>query len=54
MSSLGEWLASDVDTWQARLKARDALAVILLPIAAGAFGMTAFALVLNIVVRHPA
>jgi hypothetical protein len=50
--SLREWLAGDVDTWQERLSGRDAIVAILLPILAGAVGMTAFAIVLHIAVRH--
>jgi len=52
--SLREWLAGDVDTWQARLSGRDAIVAILLPILAGAVGMTAFAIVLHIAVHHGA
>jgi hypothetical protein len=47
--SRSDWLAGDFDTWQARMKGRDAIAAILLPIASVAFGMTAFALVLHVV-----
>src|SRR5215207_5961232 len=41
-----EWLARDFDTWQARLRGRDAAIEILLPIAAVAFGMTALGIAL--------
>ena len=49
--SLAQWLEGDFDTWQGRLKAKDALIGVLCPIAAGAFGMTAFALILHFSVR---
>jgi hypothetical protein len=45
--SFAEWLAGDFVTWQARLKAGEALVQMLLPIAAVSFGMLAFALVLH-------
>ena len=50
--SLRDWLAGDFDTWQARLRAREAVVAILLPLLAGAVGMTAFAIVLHIAVHH--
>jgi len=40
-----EWASGDFDTWQCRVKGSNAALEILLPIAAVAFGMTAFALV---------
>jgi len=48
--SLQEWLAGDVDTWPGRVSAREAVAAILLPILAGAVGMTAFAIALHVAV----
>ena len=47
-ASFLEWMAGDFDTWQARLHARDAMIQILLPIVAGALGMTLFAVVLHV------
>ena len=41
---LSEWLASDFDVWQERLKGWDAVAGSLLPIAACALGMLVFAI----------
>ena|SRR5688572_22064289 len=43
------WAACDFDTWQYRLKCSNAAVEILLPIAAIAFGMTAFGIVLYFV-----
>ena len=48
---LREWLAGDFQTWQARITSTSAATEILLPIAAVAFGMVAFAIVLNVVER---
>jgi hypothetical protein len=45
-TSLREWMAGDFDTWQDRVKGRNAAVEILLPMAAIAIGMTAFAIVL--------
>jgi hypothetical protein len=42
-----DWLFGDLETWQGRLKGWDAAVAILLPIAAVAIGMTAFAIVLH-------
>jgi hypothetical protein len=42
-----EWMSGDFDTWQDRVKGRNAAVEILLPMAAIAIGMTAFALVLH-------
>jgi hypothetical protein len=39
-------MAGDFDTWQDRVKGRNAAVEILLPMAAIAIGMTAFAIVL--------
>lgn len=47
--SLREWEAGEFDIWQGRLSGREAAVQILLPIAAVAFGMTAFGLVLILV-----
>ena len=46
-TSLREWLAGDFDTWQDRVKGQNAAVEILLPMAAIAIGMTAFAVVLH-------
>jgi hypothetical protein len=45
--SLRAWAAGDLDTWQDRVKGRNAAIEMLLPIAAVAFGMTAFGIVLH-------
>ncbi len=45
--SFREWAAGDFDTWQDHLKGRNAAVEVLLPMAAIAIGMTAFALVLH-------
>jgi hypothetical protein len=47
--SLRDWASGDFDTWQGRRKAADAAVEILLPIAAVAFGITAFGIVLHFV-----
>lgn len=47
--SLREWSAAECDTWQCRLKGRDAAIQALLPIAAVAFGLTAIGIVLLLV-----
>jgi hypothetical protein len=44
--SFREWMTGDFDTWQDRVKGRNAAVEILLPMAAIAIGMTAFAIVL--------
>jgi hypothetical protein len=44
--SLREWMTGDFDTWQDRVKGRNAAVEVLLPMAAIAIGMTAFAIVL--------
>jgi hypothetical protein len=46
-TSFREWMAGDFDTWQDRVKGRNAAVEILLPMAAIAIGMTAFAIVLH-------
>jgi hypothetical protein len=48
-TSLREWMAGDFDTWQDRVKGRDAAVEVLLPMAVIAIGMTAFAIVLHFV-----
>jgi hypothetical protein len=45
--SFREWMAGDFDTWQDRVKGRNAAVEVLLPMAAIAIGMTAFAIVLR-------
>jgi hypothetical protein len=50
--SFRTWAAGDFDTWQGRLKGREAAIQILLPIAVVSFGMTAFAIVLHLVEHH--
>ncbi|MFZ5789091.1 MAG: hypothetical protein ACOY3L_00180 [Pseudomonadota bacterium] len=45
--SFRDWLFGDVETWQGRLEGWDAAVAVLLPIAAVAIGMTAFAIVLH-------
>jgi hypothetical protein len=44
-----EWAAGEFDTWQDHVKGANAAIEVLLPIAAVAFGMTAFAIVLHVV-----
>ena len=48
--SLMEWMTSDFDAWQERMKGWDAVAGSLLPIAACAFGMLAFAIMFQFAV----
>jgi len=47
--SFGTWRSREFDTWTGRLRGSQAAAEILLPIAAVAFGMTAFGIVLHFV-----
>jgi hypothetical protein len=47
--SLREWMAGDFDTWQDRVRGRNAAVEVLLPMAAIAIGMTAFAIVLHFI-----
>jgi len=47
-----DWAASDFETWQDRVKGRNAAAEIILPIAAAAIGMTAFAVVFHYAAAH--
>ena len=49
--SFGTWRSRDFDTWTGRLRGSQAAIEILLPIAAVAFGMTAFGIVLHFVER---
>jgi hypothetical protein len=44
------WLAGELDIWQVRLKCRDAVVAILLPIVAVALGMVVFAIELHVAV----
>ena len=46
------WAAGDFETWQDRVKGRNAAAEIILPIAAAAVGMTAFAIVFHYAAAH--
>jgi hypothetical protein len=43
------WASCEFDTWQYRLTCRNAAVEVLLPIAAIAFGMTAFGVILLLV-----
>jgi hypothetical protein len=47
--SFRNWASCEFDTWQYRLNAGNAAVEVLLPIAAIAFGMTAFGVVLYLV-----
>ena len=47
--SYQEWKSCNFDTWTGRLRGSQAAAEILLPMAAVAFGMTAFGIVLHLV-----
>jgi hypothetical protein len=46
-ASFQEWMTGSFDTWQDRVKGRNAAVEVLLPMAAIAIGMTAFAIVLH-------
>jgi hypothetical protein len=46
-ASFRGWAAGEVDTWQDRVKGANAAVEVLLPMAAIAIGMTAFAIVLH-------
>ena len=48
--SFREWLSGDLETWQGRVSARDAVIEILLPLAAVAFGITALGIALHFTV----
>ena len=45
---LGEWTRGELETWQGRLKGRDAAILAVLPLAAVAIGMTAFVVVMRL------
>lgn len=47
-----DFAAGDFETWQDRVKGRNAAAEIILPIAAAAVGMTAFAIVFHYAALH--
>ena len=47
-----DWAAGDFETWQDRVKGSNAAAEIILPIAAAAIGMTAFAIVFHYAASH--
>jgi hypothetical protein len=47
-----EWKSMQFETWQDRVKGSDAAVEIILPIAAAAIGMTAFAIVFHYAVLH--
>ncbi len=47
-----DWAAGDFETWQDRVKGRNAAAEIILPIAAAAVGMTALAIVFHYAAAH--
>jgi hypothetical protein len=51
--SLREWMSSNFQTWQHRLKGSEAAILVLLPFAVVALGMVAFSIVLH-VVEHSA
>ena len=46
-ASFREWMTGSFDTWQDRVRGRNAAVEVLLPMAAIAIGMTAFAIVLH-------
>jgi FtsH-binding integral membrane protein len=50
--TFADWTAGTFETWQDRVKGSNAAAEIILPIAAAAFGMTAFAIVFHYVAAH--
>jgi hypothetical protein len=50
--SLSEWKSCQFETWQDRVKGSNAAAEIILPIAAAAVGMTAFAIVFHFAAAH--
>jgi len=52
--TLRDWSAGDLDTWQDRPRAGNAAVEMLLPIAAVAFGMTAFGIVMHLVAHASA
>jgi hypothetical protein len=46
---LREWMTTNFQTWQGRLKGSDAAIMVLLPFAAAALGLTAIMIVLHVV-----
>jgi hypothetical protein len=50
--SFRDWAAQDFETWQDRVRGLNAAIEVLTPIAAVAFGMTAFAIVLHWSAQH--
>jgi len=50
--SFGEWSSGDFEIWQDRQKGRNAAAEIVLPLAAAAAGMTAFAIIFHYAAAH--
>jgi hypothetical protein len=50
---LRDWLGGEFEAWQTRLRARDAMIQLLLPLAAVAIGMMAFAIIDHFVVNGP-
>ena len=50
--TLRAWAAGEIDTWQDRVKGTNAAIEMLLPIAAIAFGMTAFGIVFHFTVHR--
>jgi hypothetical protein len=50
--SFGEWKSSQFETWQDRVKGANVAAEIVLPIAAAAIGMMAFAIVFHYAAMH--
>ena len=50
----GDWASGQFETWQDRVKGSNAAAEIILPIAAAAIGMTAFAIVFHYAALHAA
>lgn len=50
--SFAEWSAGQFETWQDRVRGRNAAIEIALPIAAAAVGMTAFAIVFHYAAAH--
>jgi hypothetical protein len=49
---LADWASSQFETWQDRVKGANAAVEIILPVAAAAIGMTAFAIVFHYVAAH--
>ena len=47
-----DWASGQFETWQDRLKGSNAVAEIILPVAAAAIGMTAFAIVFHYAALH--